>query len=269
MVFNTGETSEDLRNKYNPDGSLLRKAQLRMLDMLIYIDKICRQEKIPYRISGGNVLGAIRHNGFIPWDDDIDIVLLREDCRRLCRYLKKHPHPQYVIQTFGTDYGYVGAWPILRDIKSEYIQDDRVHNARKYRGLQVDIFPCENKIVPIFHKISALVTVKNNNWFVGRCMFLSRIIHLFQFCLLHPIFRFIGFFVGNKNVYMHSYGAMLGARHTSKALYPLKPIKFEGYEFSGPASPDLYCKEHYGENYMNLPKEDSRNHHQATYIIED
>lgn len=269
MVFNTGETDEELRNKYNPDGSLLRKAQLRMLDMLIYIDEICKKENIPYCISAGNVLGAIRHNGFIPWDDDIDIMLLRKDCKKLCRYLKKHPHPQYAIQMFSTDFGYVGAWPILRDIKSEYIQNDRVHNARKYRGLQVDIFPWEKKIVPIFHKISALITVKNNNWFVGRCMILSRIIHIIQYGLLHPAFRLIGFFIGNKNVYMHSYGAMLGYKHSKDVLFPFKPISFEGHILSGPANPDLYCREQYGENYMNLPKEDSRNHHQATYIIED
>ena len=269
MVFNTGETSEELRNKYNPDGSLLRKAQLRMLDMLLYIDKICRQEKIPYRISGGNVLGAIRHNGFIPWDDDIDIVLLRKDCRKLCRYLKKHPHPQYVIQTFGTDYGYVGAWPVLRDTKSEYIQDSRLHNARKYRGLQVDIFPCETRVIPFFYRISSLITTANHKWIVGRCTFMARIIYIIQYYILHPFFRFFGICIGDRNIYRHSYGANFKFKHTKEALYPFKPIKFEGYEFSGPASPDLYCKEHYGEKYMNLPNIDSRNYHQATYIIED
>ena len=141
--FNTGETPEDLKKKYNSEGTILRKAQLRMLDMLLYLDKVCREQKISYRIDAGNVLGAIRHGGFIPWDDDIDIVLSSKDYKKLLRYLIENPHKQYKLQSFKTDYGYVGAWAVLRDIKSEYIQDSKIHNARKYRGLQIDIFPYE------------------------------------------------------------------------------------------------------------------------------
>lgn len=56
IVFNTGETQSELRAKYNPEGSILRRAQMRMLDMLIYFDKVCKEQKIPYSIDGGNVL---------------------------------------------------------------------------------------------------------------------------------------------------------------------------------------------------------------------
>ena len=58
IVFNTGETQSELRAKYNPEGSILRRAQMRMLDMLLYFDKVCKEQKISYRIDGGNVLGA-------------------------------------------------------------------------------------------------------------------------------------------------------------------------------------------------------------------
>ena len=53
IVFNTGETQSELRAKYNPEGSILRRAQMRMLDMLIYFDKVCKEQKIPYSIDGG------------------------------------------------------------------------------------------------------------------------------------------------------------------------------------------------------------------------
>ena len=53
MVFNTGETSEELKAKYNPEGSLLRRVQLRMLDMLLYFDTVCKEQHISYRLDGG------------------------------------------------------------------------------------------------------------------------------------------------------------------------------------------------------------------------
>ena len=97
-IYNTGETSELLREKYNPEGSSLRKAQLRMLDMLIYLDSVCKKIGVPYRLDSGNVIGALRHGGFIPWDDDVDVVVERKYLNKLSKYLTGHPHPQYVLQ---------------------------------------------------------------------------------------------------------------------------------------------------------------------------
>lgn len=269
IVFNTGETQSELRAKYNPEGSILRKAQMRMLDMLIYFDKVCKEQNIPYRIDGGNVLGAVRHGGFIPWDDDVDVVIMRKDLHRLCNYLLRNPHPQYKLQTFETDHGYVGAWVVLRDTKSEYIQDSTVHNARKYRGLQIDIFPYENRVLKPFHKFSAKITKKNGKWFVGRHMKVARMVYVLQHRILHPIFRAIGWFFGNPDVWGYPYGARVPITHTSKSQFPYKDISFEGHVFPGPADTDLFCKEFYGDSYMNLPDVSSRNKHQATYRIED
>lgn len=76
------ELQKKLRAEYNPDGSLLRRQQMRMLEILLHIDKICKENNIPYWLSSGTLLGAVRHEGFIPWDDDVDIEMMREDYLR-------------------------------------------------------------------------------------------------------------------------------------------------------------------------------------------
>ena len=68
---------------------------------------------------------------------------------------------------------------------------------------------------------------------------------------------------------MYPYGARINRFHTSKAMFPYKDISFEGHMFPGPADLDLFCKEFYGERYMELPDVSNRNHHKATYRIED
>ncbi|QYR11470.1 hypothetical protein GRF55_10435 [Prevotella sp. Rep29] len=66
---------EELKRRFNPEGSLIRRHQLKMLEMVKVLDKICKKHDIPYFLYGGTLLGAIRHNGFIPWDDDLDVAL--------------------------------------------------------------------------------------------------------------------------------------------------------------------------------------------------
>ena len=93
---------EDL-SKYNPEGSTLRKAQLRMLEMLIEIDKICRKHTIPYWIEFGTLLGAVRHKGFIPWDDDADICVMEKDYKYLREILIRELPSKYAFQDTTTD----------------------------------------------------------------------------------------------------------------------------------------------------------------------
>lgn len=63
--------------------NVIRKHQLKILEILLLFDKICRKYSIPYWLEGGTLLGAVRHGGFVPWDDDIDISLLRSDYNKL------------------------------------------------------------------------------------------------------------------------------------------------------------------------------------------
>ena len=85
------------------------------LDLLVEFDRICKKHGIKYVASGGTMLGAVRHHGYIPWDDDIDLMMTREEYEKLCSIASsefKHP---YFFQTEDTDPGFMRYLARLRN----------------------------------------------------------------------------------------------------------------------------------------------------------
>lgn len=268
-VFNTGETPSELKQKYNPEGSVLRKVQLRMLDMLIYIDGICKELNIDYMLDGGNLIGSLRHGGFIPWDDDIDILMHPRDIKKIREYLMKNPHPQYVLQNHSTDSGYYQInWDVLRDTKSEYLQDSQLHNMRKYRGVQIDIFGFESNHNFFLQKVASWIFNRLISRNYGKSKKLLKVNYFLICNVIYPILGLLKKVFGKRNVYSHSFGFGTIVPVEKEIIYPLKTVMFEGHAFSSFAKPEKYLNKIY-KNFMDLPPIDKRNHHQANYKIWD
>lgn len=127
--------------EYKSEINELQKIQLSMLKDF---DAVCQKHKISYQLFSGTALGAVRHKGFIPWDDDIDVVMLREDYERFFDSASKElDSNKYYVQREFSEH-----WPMffskLRLNGTTYIEKYHSHDARIHQGIYIDIFPCDN-----------------------------------------------------------------------------------------------------------------------------
>lgn len=265
------ETQEELRKKYNPDDSECRRMQMRMLDMLKEIDRICKKYDIPYWLSSGTLLGAIRHGGFIPWDDDLDIELMESDFRRFIEVAPMELSPNLVIQTHSTDKSYYFTYAKLRDLQSFLVEDGISDKNFRYRGIYIDIFPMANT-TPFLLNISAYwhwYCVLKPSFRVASNTVLRKICH-FMYCLsnkIYLLFKYIDYRKRNQNI-NYSYGCQFTLNCPSAVIFPLTEIYFENCLFPAPNNPDLYLEKIYGD-YWKIPDERDRKYHTSSVTFID
>ena len=120
-----------------------RKMQLTELDMLVEFDRVCRKHNIDYVLFGGSLLGAVRHKGYIPWDDDADIGMLRKDYERFKKYRNEMDSSICYFQDHETDPEYRWGYGKLRRTGSKYVRVGQEHLKCK-TGIFVDVFPMDD-----------------------------------------------------------------------------------------------------------------------------
>ncbi|MBQ9880337.1 MAG: LicD family protein [Clostridia bacterium] len=118
--------------------NVLRKLQNTELEILIEIDRVCRKHRIRYMLTGGTLLGAVRHKGFIPWDDDIDIIMPIRDFYRFCDVCKLELSERFFLQTILTD-NFYHFWAKIR--KNNTLMEESDYPFEIHQGIWVDIFP--------------------------------------------------------------------------------------------------------------------------------
>lgn len=234
-----------------------------MLNILIDFDKICKRYDLTYWLTAGTLLGAVRHSGYIPWDDDIDIAMPREDYEKLNTL---DFGSKLFLQNKKTDSEFTQYWSKIRHNDSIYLEGDELNKEINYnQGIFIDIFPMncvKSNIMFYYPKLQYALDM-----FTSRNRFYTKLIK-YDFRL--PAINFLNRFDASSNeIFLESIdSADSNLKKVNKNdIFPLSEINFEGNFFPSPKNTDIYLKSFYGNTYMELPPEDQRKiHHYKIYL---
>lgn len=270
----------------NYEVSELRKIQIIELEILKAIKNCCDEHNIDYFLVGGTALGAKRHKAFIPWDDDIDIGMLRKDYERFLEIAPGILGDEYFVQTPDSDPYSSFSYCKVKKNNTEFIEYCN-RNSKMHQGIFVDIFPYDNvspniniqrkqfKRMKRLVKINVLrqtedISVPPIDIKTKYKFWLRRIVHR----LMRIIPRKILVDLIRKeatrynNVDTKQFAALNVAKLlvcSEEMLFPLKELKFEDDYFKAPNQIEKYLTEFFG-NYMELPPENERIGHKPYTI---
>ena len=253
-------------------------------EIMIYIDKLCRKNNITYYLAYGTLLGAVRHGGFIPWDDDIDIIMDRENFNRFCDAVKEDNNKVYKLMWLTESRDYDLPLPKMIDTRTELIQDGRKSSIKL--GVWVDIIIMDD--IPDNPKKQKYILKKFD--FYQRCWNFSQytcyskkisnlkelLYDSFMKILTLPGSRFWANKLNNAAQKYNgkgykSYAELTFAVGKHKAwkkrwLGTGSEINFDNNKFFAPENHHEYLTYAYG-NYMELPPEEKRicHHHYSVY----
>ncbi len=247
---------------------VLTDHQTMLLEMLKDLDEVCTAHQISYLLFSGTMLGAVRHGGFIPWDDDIDVVLLRKDYERFLDAAEQSLDSEkyYVQREFSTH------WPMqfskLRRNGTTCIEKFHPKDEQIHQGVYLDIFPCDNlstnAIIRGLQYLASRVVVAKALFARGyetRSLLKKCFI---QVCRLIPRNALWRFAVRKRETASKRVHTFFGAGSKyRKNVFPREwfsdtvRMQFEDAFFPVSAHYDAFLRCLYG-NYMELPNEQER-----------
>lgn len=247
------------------------------IEILKDIKRVCNELNINYFLDSGTLLGAIRHNGFIPWDDDIDIAMPRPDYEKFIRQYNKYSNPRYKVKSIETDSNY--GFPYAKVYDTSTILYEYGKNPFGL-GLSIDIFTIDGypdseeerkthyqDVIKIFDKYAAIEGLSTCKYSINPRyykknikIFLAK--HFLQRYKAKQVIKHAKFYDYDKTnyagikvcIYYHPQD-----KYMKKSCWNPTSHIFEDDNYTIPEGFDLVLKSNYGNNYMTPPPENKRN----------
>mgnify|MGYP003607550694 CR=1 FL=1 len=263
------------------------------LKILLDVAKFCDKHHLRYYICGGTLLGAVRHKGFIPWDDDIDIMMPRPD------YLKfvasyNGSNPRYLVKSIENDAEYWRTFAKVFDLHTT-LKEDAIRIPKKDNGVFIDIFPVdglpkshlrqkilfkEQELLNFLYHGSAWSYTKSYKYADSRSSFakvkgqIRTLLKFIAVTILHPLPTQLLIKIINKNAMRFPYqnsnevAAIVDCHYGGekermpRALFEKRQLfPFEGYSFWGSKAWKLYLTNLYGDYMVPPPSKSQVTHH--------
>lgn len=265
--------------KYDLDK--LHDVQVQILDEVV---RIIEKLSLNYVLVGGTLLGAVRHEGFIPWDDDIDIAIPRKDYEKFKKNVLAELDSKFLFCSIETDKKYTNAHIKIRKKNTLFIEKGREHYDIN-PGIFIDIFPLDKIKSPKskFEKIRSFL-IKGLSSFVmikhgirienSRFMFTKKNIRIFLVLISHNFLystreKLLNLEETKGFDYLCNLTGAYSLEKESQLaseIFPAKKLKFEEKEYCVPNNYKKYLETVYGKSYMELPPEDKRVTHEPIKV---
>lgn len=259
------------------EAATLQEHQEALLTLLVAFDRVCKELNIPYILFAGTLLGAVRHKGFIPWDDDLDVMMLREDYERFLQEADAVLDQEkfYLQKEFSQH------WPMffskLRLNGTTCLEKYHPKDHKTHQGVYIDIFPCDtaakSKLGRKLQFYCSKVVIAKALDARGYDTDSNKKKLFMQLCRLLPqkLFYKITTPKGKRTDTVHSF--LGGASKYEKNIYPRSyfektvPAQFAGHFFPIPEEYDGLLSVLYGD-YMTMPPEEDRKCKAHTVLVD-
>lgn len=263
-----------IKEKRYDDETLKHQQQVSM-KILNYLIKICEENNLTYFLYGGTLIGAVRHQGFVPWDDDIDVIMFREDFEKLNQILEKNIDDKYRFMNCLNEETYHYTWGRLM-LKNTIFKEWWADQVDYEPNIYIDIFILDNipnnKFKRFIHRwtcyflnmISSYSLIKHENDSKIKKIIQQTVYYTIKVLPISPDSirkKCVKSFTKYQNENCEevcdfpSSGIMPISFKTD--WFPVKKVKFEDIEVTIPNNYDKILKLEYGE-YMELPPEEDR-----------
>lgn len=259
----------------------IKKIQQIEIKLLLEVDKICKENNINYSLIGGTLIGAIRHKGFIPWDDDIDIMMTRNNYDKFCKLIESKNYDDfYLVNAYSTKYCGCTFSKIMA--KNTIMREISISRNQAPCGVFIDIFPIDYASNDKFEREKDFKIAKR----IKRNLYCREGYYYEQKGLKYFLFLLNGFVLKliPKRYFLKKFDKLLKKYKDTNYIisysgtYPLEKethnssvftnyisVEFEGHYVSAIESFDEFLKDTYGD-YMKLPPKDQQIAHH--YIVD-